>query len=53
MKTRSLLDPAPKEELEGYTAFFEGIPRKDNPYKQGSEQYKDWDDGWCNGSAED
>ena len=34
MKHRSLLDPTSTEELEGYTAFFKGIPREDNPYKK-------------------
>lgn len=30
----------------GYNAYFDLVPRDDNPHPEGSQEADDWDDGW-------
>ena len=41
-----------EEYNQGYREFFEGKLRNNNPYEKYSKEYKEWDNGWCDGSIE-
>jgi hypothetical protein len=31
---------------QGYNAFKNGIPVRDNPFSRGESDWQDWDEGW-------
>ena len=38
---------------QGYEAYWNHVPMKDNPYQPGTKQYVAWDRGWIQGQLEE
>ena len=37
----------------GFNAYYEGEDLDANPFQEPSEEYDEWQSGWCNASGED